>query len=73
MSSRKPALLSGLATSPADIVDRYPTFFWESVSVQIAPAVRHLEVTAEGRRWLAQLHANVFRAEHRQDLSDHVE
>jgi hypothetical protein len=60
-------------TSPADIVDRYPTFFWESVSVQIAPAVRHLEVTAEGRRWLAQLHANVFRAEHRQDLSDHVE
>lgn len=58
-------------TSPADIVDCYPTFFWESVSSQIAPAVRHLKVTAEGRRWLAQLHANVFRAEHRADLKEH--
>jgi hypothetical protein len=58
-------------TSPADVVDRYPTFFWASVSAQIAPAVRHLKVTAEGRRWLAQLHANVFRAEHSEDLNEH--
>jgi hypothetical protein len=56
--------------SPADIVDRYPAFFWASVSAQIAPAVRHLNVTADGRRWLAQLHANVFRAEHKQDLNE---
>lgn len=57
--------------SPADIVDRYPAFFWASISTQIAPAVRHLKVTAEGRRWLAQLHANVFRAEHKEDLNEH--
>jgi hypothetical protein len=57
--------------SPADIVDCYPAFFWDSISTQIAPAVRHLKVTAEGRRWLAQLHANVFRAEHKQDLNEH--
>jgi hypothetical protein len=52
-------------------VDRYPAFFWASISTQIAPAVRHLKVTAEGRRWIAQLHANVFRAEHKQDLNEH--
>ncbi|MET0745227.1 MAG: metal-dependent phosphohydrolase [Microvirga sp.] len=57
-------------TSPADVIDRYPAFFWKSVSAQIAPAVRHLKVTADGRRWLAQLHANVFRAEHREDLDE---
>jgi hypothetical protein len=56
--------------SPDDIVDCYPAFFWNSISTQIAPAVRHLKVTAEGRRWLAQLHANVFRAEHKQDLNE---
>ena len=41
------------------------------ILAQIAPAVRHLKVTAEGRRWLAQLHANVFRAEHKEDLNEH--
>jgi len=51
-------------TSPADIVERYPTFFWTQVAKKIMPAVRHLEVTVEGRTWLAHLHANVFRAEH---------
>jgi len=51
-------------TSPADIVERYPMFFWTQVAKKIVPAVRHLEVTVEGRTWLAHLHANVFRAEH---------
>jgi hypothetical protein len=55
----------------ADIVDRYPAFFWASISAQIAPAVQHLKVSAEGRRWLAQLHANVFRAEHKEDPNEH--
>jgi hypothetical protein len=51
-------------SSPADIVERYPTFFWTQVAKKITPAVKHLEVTVEGRSWLAHLHANVFRAEH---------
>jgi hypothetical protein len=50
-------------TSPADIVERYPMFFWDQVAKKITPAVKHLEVTVEGRTWLAHLHANVFRAE----------
>jgi hypothetical protein len=49
--------------SPADIVERYPAFFWEHVADQISPAIRHLNVTVEGRRWIAHLHANVFGAE----------
>lgn len=48
--------------SPADLVDRYPAFFWEQVAGQIEPAVRHLNETIEGRRWIAHLHANVLRA-----------
>jgi hypothetical protein len=52
----------GYATA-ADIVDRYPLFFWEHVAQQVEPAVRHLNVTVEGRRWIAHLHANVFGAE----------
>jgi hypothetical protein len=50
-------------SSPADIIENYPSFFWTNVSDQIAPATRHLNVTIEGRRWLAHLHANVFHAE----------
>lgn len=50
-------------TSPADLIDDYPKFFWNNVSDQIAPAIRHLNVTMEGRRWIAHLHANVFHAE----------
>lgn len=50
--------------SPADVIERYPDFFWRSVSAHIAPAVRFLEVTVEGRTWLAHLYANVFSAGH---------
>jgi hypothetical protein len=48
--------------SPADVIEKYPDFFWRSVSPHIAPAVRFLKVTVEGRTWLAHLYANVFSA-----------
>lgn len=51
-------------STPADLVDHYPEFFWSHVSRQIAPALRHLDLTVEGRRWVAHLRANVFAAEH---------
>jgi hypothetical protein len=51
-------------TSPADLVERYPDFFWTSVSEHLTPAVRYLNVTASGRQWIAHLHSNVFCAEH---------
>ena len=47
-------------TSPADLVERYPEFFWTRVSDHLAPAIRYLNVTASGRRWIAHLYSNVF-------------
>src|SRR6266849_5118299 len=49
--------------SPADLVDRYPQFYWNSVSPHIQAAIGYLNVTSSGRRWLAGLYGNVFRAE----------
>jgi hypothetical protein len=54
--------------SPADLVDKYPQFYWESVSPHIQDAIRYLNVTSSGRQWINGLYANVFRAEHEQRL-----
>ena len=50
--------------SPADLVERYPDFYWTSVSPHLAEAIAHLNVTAAGRQWIANLHSHVFCAEH---------
>lgn len=50
--------------SPADLVDKYPQFYWESVSPHIQTAIRYLNVTSSGRQWIDGLYGNVFRAEH---------
>ncbi|WP_456684600.1 metal-dependent phosphohydrolase [Bradyrhizobium sp. P5_C11_2] len=50
-------------TSPADLVERYPDFFWQSVSSHLESALKYLEVTVSGRQWIADLQSNVFRAE----------
>jgi hypothetical protein len=49
--------------SPTDIVDKYPQFYWNRVSPHIQAAIRYLNVTSSGRRWIAGLYSNVFRAE----------
>jgi hypothetical protein len=54
-------------TSPADLTDLYPQFYWNSVSSHIQVAIRYLNVTSSGRQWIANLYSNVFRAE--RDLS----
>lgn len=51
-------------SSPADLVERYPDFFWRSVSSHLEGALKYLEVTVSGRQWIAGLQANVFRAGH---------
>ena len=51
-------------TSPADLVERYPDFYWTSVSPHLTEAIAHLNVTAAGRQWIANLHSHVFCAEH---------
>jgi len=50
--------------SPADLVDKYPQFYWRSVSPYIKDAVRYLSLTSSGRQWINGLYGNVFRAEH---------
>ena len=46
--------------SPADLVDRYPQFYWNSVSQRIETAIRYLNVTSSGRQWIATLCSNIF-------------
>lgn len=48
---------------PADLVNKYPQFYWNSVAPQVQTAIRYLHVTASGRQWIANLYSNVFRAE----------
>ena len=55
--------------SPTDIVNRYPQFYWHSISPYIQPSIRHLNVTSDGRQWIACLYSNVFRAERKLDFS----
>jgi len=55
--------------SPADLVDKYPQFYWDSISPHIQPAIRYLNVTSNGRRWIESLYSNVFRAERELRLS----
>jgi hypothetical protein len=50
--------------SPADVAERYPSFFWSKVEPYIGDAIHHLEMTMEGRQWVAQLYSNVFAMEH---------
>ena len=49
--------------SPADLTDLYPQFYWSSISAHIQSAIRYLNVTSNGRQWIANLYSNVFRAE----------
>jgi hypothetical protein len=55
--------------TPADIVYKYPQFYWNNVAPQIQTAIRYLNVTSSGRQWIASLHSNVFRAEREMNLS----
>jgi hypothetical protein len=54
-------------STPADLTELYPQFYWNSISPQIQQAIRYLNVTSSGRQWIANLYSNVFRAE--RDLS----
>ncbi len=49
--------------SPADVVDKYPQFYWNRISPHIQAAIDYLNVTSSGRQWIAGLYSNVFRAE----------
>lgn len=41
--------------TPADIVYKFPQFYWANVAPQIQLAIRYLNVTSSGRQWIAPL------------------
>jgi hypothetical protein len=60
-------------TSPADMIEKYPAFFWENVEPYIGDALGYLELTIEGKQWIANLYSHVFTIEHaRRRLGPHV-
>lgn len=50
--------------SAADLAERYPAFFWSRIEPFIVDAVLALDLTVEGRQWVANLYAHVFAMEH---------
>ena len=55
-------------SSPADIVEKYPAFFWDSVSMHLDDGIKYLNMTAAGRQWIANLHHHILCAERAQRL-----
>jgi len=55
-------------SSPADIVDQYPRFFWDHVSDHLDEGVGFLNLTDSGRQWIANLHHHILCAEHKHRL-----
>jgi hypothetical protein len=55
-------------TSPADLRNNYPTFFWNVVHRYIKDGLRHLRITQAGKQWIANLYSHVFAVEHNEPL-----
>jgi hypothetical protein len=51
-------------SSPADLVDCYPQFYWSKIERYIGDALRYLEMTMEGKQWVATLYSHIFAIEH---------
>jgi len=55
-------------SSPADIIEKYPAFFWSSVSEHLNDGIKYLNMTTSGRQWIANLHHHILCAERAQRL-----
>jgi hypothetical protein len=53
-------------TSAADLAEDYPAFFWNVAQPYLKDALRYLQLTQEGKQWIANLHSHVFAVEHNQ-------
>ena len=49
-------------SSPADLVDKFPAFFWDEVSAHLETGIKYLNMTVSGRQWIANLHHHVLRS-----------
>lgn len=50
-------------SSPADLIDKYPRFFWDGVSMHLTEGIKYLNMTVSGRQWIANLHHHILCAE----------
>lgn len=50
--------------SPGDLRAGYARFYWQVVSPYVQDALCYLQVTLEGKQWIANLYAHVFAVEH---------
>jgi hypothetical protein len=55
-------------TTPGDLCNDYPTFYWNVIHRYIQDGLRHLRVTQEGKQWIANLYAHVFAVEHHEPI-----
>jgi hypothetical protein len=55
-------------SSPVDIIEKYPSFFWNCVSMHLDDGIKFLNMTASGRQWIANLHHHILCAERAQRL-----
>jgi hypothetical protein len=49
----------------ADLADDYPRFFWDVAYKYLKDAIHYLQLTQEGKQWVANLHSHVFEVEHK--------
>jgi hypothetical protein len=50
--------------NPGDLRATYAKFYWGVISPFIQDALHYLNVTQEGKQWIANLHSHVFVSEH---------
>jgi hypothetical protein len=50
--------------NPGDMRRNYAKFYWDAINPYIQDALRYLNVTQEGKQWIANLHSHVFKVEH---------
>jgi hypothetical protein len=55
-------------STPADLIEEFPSFFWKNVSPLVDDGMKYLNLTMSGRQWIANLHNHVFCAEHSRRL-----
>jgi hypothetical protein len=55
-------------STPDDLRESYPKFFWQMVNDHIAGGLKYLRATQSGRQWIFNLYSHVFSEEHRQIL-----
>ena len=49
----------------ADMADEYPRFFGEGAYKYLKDAINYLQLTQEGKQWVANLHSHVLEVEHK--------